>query len=74
MQTIDELYEAFGGAAEIGRAIGKSTEHAAIMKRRGSIPVEYWLRLTEAARERGIPGVTCESLTVMHQPQQAAAS
>lgn len=44
---------------------------ASEMKRRQSIPVIYWQRLVEAARERAFDGVTYESLTVMHSPPQA---
>lgn len=65
MQTVDAIFDALGGPAEIGRIIGKSTEHASSMKRRGSIPVDYWPRLAEAAFERGLP-ITYETLVQVH--------
>lgn len=72
MNTLDSIFAAFGGPAEIGRAIGKSTEHAAAMRRRGSIPVGYWQPLIRAAREKGLDGVTYESLALIHAPSTAS--
>lgn len=66
MVTLDDVFEEFGGPAEVGRAIGKSTEHAASMRRRGSIPVEYWPALLAQARGRGIRGLTYELLVRIH--------
>ncbi len=62
MTCIESFFQAFAGPANFGRAIGVSTEHAAQMRRRRSIPADYWPRLIEAARERGIDGITFESL------------
>jgi hypothetical protein len=66
METLPALFTAFGGPAKVGQAIGVSTEHAASMKRRNSIPVGYWPQLIAAARERRITGITYESLTHLH--------
>jgi hypothetical protein len=75
MSTIDALFSAFGGPSKVGRAIGVSTEHAAAMKRRGSIPVGYWPNLIAAARERQIRGITYESLTHLHAgPERTGTS
>lgn len=62
MESLDSLYRAFGGPAQVGRAISVSTEHAASMRRRGSIPNVYWQALLSAAKEKGIEGVTLEVL------------
>jgi hypothetical protein len=75
MSMIDVVFSAFGGPSKVGRAIGVSTEHAAAMKRRGSIPVGYWPDLISAARERQIPGITYESLTHLHvDPERTGTS
>lgn len=66
METLAAVFIAFGGPSKVGQAIGISTEHAAAMKRRNSIPVGYWPLLIEAARERRISGITYESLTHLH--------
>jgi hypothetical protein len=39
---LDTLYSELGGPAAVGRMLGISTEYAAAMKRRGSIPLEHW--------------------------------
>lgn len=66
METIADLFFTFGGPARVGQAIGVSTEHAAAMKRRGSIPVDYWPSLIECAKARRIRGVTAELLMQLH--------
>jgi hypothetical protein len=58
----DAIIDAFGGPKLFGAAIGVSRNHAGAMKTRGSIPPEYWPALIAAAKERGIEGVTAESL------------
>lgn len=71
--SVDTLFEALGGAARVGAIIGKSTEHAAAMRRRRSIPVAYWPALIADARARAITGVSYETLALMHA-QPAASS
>ena len=63
---ISSVFSALGGAAEVGRTIGVTTEHAAGMARRGSIPVVYWPKLVAAARERRLSWITYETLTHLH--------
>lgn len=41
-RQLNKLFRDLGGAAVVGRILGISTEHAAAMKRRGSIPIEHW--------------------------------
>ncbi|RAI33736.1 hypothetical protein [Rhodoplanes serenus] len=72
MGTIDDLFDTLGGPAEIGRVIGKSTEHAAAMKRRGSIPVGYWPALVAEAERRGIGSLDYEALVRMHAERAAS--
>ena len=60
--TLDQLFEAFGGPTKFGEAIGVHRTHAGTMQTRGSIPPKYWPALIKAAAERGIEGVTAESL------------
>jgi hypothetical protein len=73
MKSVDDIFEAFGGPASLGRAIGKPTEHAGAMKSRRSIPVQYWPALVAAARDRGIREITVETLVVVHaEPERRA--
>lgn len=71
MNTLNDLFDDFGGPAKIGQAIGVSTEHAAAMKRRHSIPSRYWLALVNSARERGLE-LSIEQLALLHQERGAA--
>lgn len=72
MQTVAALFDEFGGPAKVGQAIGVSTEHASAMKRRESIPVDYWPDLIAWARINSIRGVTYETLALMHVRRERA--
>ena len=65
MINVDTIFDLLGGPAEAGRAIGKSTEHAATM-RRGSIPVRYWAALMSAAQSKGVEGIDQSTLLAAH--------
>ncbi len=65
MNTLSDLFNDFGGPAKVGQAIGVSTEHAAAMKRRHSIPIRYWLTLVDFAHSRGID-LSLEQLARLH--------
>lgn len=54
MNTVDDIFNEFGGPTAVGKVLGKEPSTASEMKRRGSIPVEYWPQLIAAAQERGI--------------------
>ncbi|MGV6875892.1 carph-isopro domain-containing protein [Pseudochelatococcus sp. B33] len=62
MKTFADIIDLFGGPARIARAIGVTTEHASIMKRRGSIPATYWQRVVSAAEQEGVNGITLDVL------------
>jgi hypothetical protein len=66
MQTISDIFDAFGGPSAVSRALAVNPSTASEMKRRRSIPVAYWPRLIEAAGERGIAGITYEVLVNAH--------
>lgn len=66
MQNVADIFDAFGGPANLGRAVGVRTEHATTMRRRGSIPTRYWLRLVSAAAEAGRDDITLEVLARVH--------
>jgi hypothetical protein len=72
MRSVEDVFEAFGGPSKVGQAVGVSTEHAAAMKRRGSIPVAYWPALIATARERRISGITYEALALLHADRSVA--
>jgi hypothetical protein len=65
-RTIPELIEAFGGPTGFAKVIDKNPSTASEMKRSESVRVSYWPRIVDAARERGIPGVSLETIAKMH--------
>jgi hypothetical protein len=73
IDSVDKLFDTLGGPAKVGSIIGKSTEHAASMRRRGSIPVDYWPPLVAAAASRKVEGLTFEALTRMHVKSEAVS-
>ena len=68
--TIPELIDAFGGPTKFARIIEKEPSTASEMRRRSSIPVRYWPKLVDAARERNIEGVNNDALVKMHAPTE----
>jgi hypothetical protein len=77
LDSVDDVFTAFGGPTTLARALSlKGASTASEMKRRGSIPVDYWRRLVEVAPEFGVSGLTYEKLVSMHtsaQPERAAS-
>lgn len=74
MSTVATIFERFEGPANVGRAIGKPTEHATAMRRRGSIPVRYWPALISAAKAAKIEGVTYKDLVSAHASSAVSSS
>jgi len=66
MKTLDDIFAAFKGPAELARVIGKRTEHATAMRRRKSIPVAYWPRIVDEAQARGIDGLNYDALVAIN--------
>ncbi len=74
MNTVEEVFLGFKGTSAFAGALGLNLSTASEMRRRSSIPVRYWPKLVEAARERGIEGVTNDALVTIHaRAEQGAA-
>lgn len=73
MTTVDAIFKAFKGPANVGRAIGKRTEHAVQMRRRGSIPVTYWPALISYAEANKVPGVSYATLVAAHAQRRQSS-
>ncbi len=65
MKRFSDIVDDLGGAAPFAALLGIPESHARTIKARDSIPPEHWPRVVEAARERGIDGVTFEALSEM---------
>lgn len=74
MKTIADLTDQWLTAAEFARDIGLKPSHAGVFKIRGSIPVEHWPAIIKAAADRGIEGVTAESLMALHTDASIAVA
>lgn len=74
MDTVEAVFKKFGGPAAFSRAIGIKPSAASEMKRRASIPVEYWQKLVAAAKERGVHELTYEKLVKLHSKQKESAA
>jgi len=72
MLTIQKIFSDFGGPTKLGRAIGVAPSTASEMKRRASIPVDYWPKLVSAAPSCGVTGLTYEKLVQVHTGQQVS--
>jgi hypothetical protein len=66
MENVSDLFDAFGGQAAVARVLNVGASTASEMKRRQSIPAEYWPELVSEASRRGISGVTFEWLAVIY--------
>ncbi len=67
LETLDDLIGLWPSVAEWGREIGIKPSHAATIKVRGKLPVEYWPGTISAAAERAkidarFKGVTSDAL------------
>jgi hypothetical protein len=66
MNTLADIFAAFGGPAAVARILDVGPSTASEMKRRRSIPPEYWLRLVREAERRGLPDITTDALATIH--------
>lgn len=65
MKTFADLFAKWDTIAAFGADIGVSDMHARAMKRRGSVPPEYWPQLVRAAKSKGVREVDIEALAEM---------
>ncbi len=69
MKGVEEILALWPSNADLGRDLGVPYPTVAAWKQRGSIPVAYWRNLIDAARSRGLRGVTSELLVELHDPR-----
>lgn len=76
MNSVASLIASLGGNAAVGRMIGKASSTVSEMKRRGSVPVEYWPAIRAEALRMGL-SVSYDDLVGMHMksaPQELTPS
>lgn len=72
MRSHAAIIDAFKGPTKFGRLIGVSGIHAHGMKRRNSIPPEYWPAIVAASASATDPkqrGITIELLSTLRPPR-----
>ncbi len=77
-KTIDALFEAFGSIKHFAELVGCGYEAARQMRRRGSIPVQYWPAVVAACEMTDVSEVDYGALARMtlgeeHPANMAAA-
>lgn len=66
MKTVSDIFDIFGGNASVARILRVGPSTASEMKRRESIPVEYWPELVAEAKSLGRDDLSLEAIaTVM---------
>lgn len=65
MQNVGDIFELFGGNAAVARVLGVGPSTASEMKRRESIPVEYWPALVDAAKHLGNDDLSLERIAII---------
>lgn len=71
MKSVTELFAALGGPSSVARLLGVQPSTASEMKRRGSIPAEYWRELILTAKRLRIEGVDADTLAMVHARARA---
>lgn len=68
--TFGEVITALGGNAALGRTLGIGASAVSEMRRRDSIPAEYWRAIVDAAAAKGRADITLEALSGMVRPRR----
>jgi hypothetical protein len=72
LNTVEDIFSEFDGkTSAFAKALGLKLSAASEMRRRRSIPVKYWPRLVEIARERSIAEITYDTLVSIHAERAA---
>lgn len=66
MRDAATLIGALGGSRSVAEAISKPVGTVGAWRHRNAIPVEEWPKFIALAAERGVEGVTAESLLAAH--------
>lgn len=66
MNTVEDVFVKFEGTSALAGALGLNLSTASEMRRRSSIPVRYWPKLVDAARQRGLNEISYDRLVAIH--------
>lgn len=75
MITVSQIIASWPSAEVFADDLGlKWRSHARVMKIRGSIPSAYWPKVVAAAKKRGFPGITFETLAKANETSRKSTS
>ena len=74
MRSFAEIIDAWGTRGALARDVGAPAGRVAVWRYRDRIPATYWLKLVAAAAERGIEGVSLETLAALSEEPPAASA
>lgn len=73
MHNVSSIISMLGGNAAVAKRLGKGDSAVSEMKRRESIPVDYWQALIEMAAELGVGPLNADVLLEAHSAKEAEA-
>lgn len=73
MQSFSDLIDRFGGATKMATAINEPANTIRQWACRDSIPARCWAKVTEAAKEQQLTGVTLQALSDLASRRKAVA-
>lgn len=73
MNSVEDVFDRFQKTSAFADALGLKLSAASEMRRRKSIPVRYWPKLVEVARERGFDEINNDTLVAIHAPTPSDA-
>jgi hypothetical protein len=74
MNSVEDVFRKFEKTSAFASALGLKLSAASEMRRRRSIPVRYWPRLVEVARQRGLTEINNDNLVAIHAPSESGAA
>ncbi len=69
MHTVDEVISRWPTTESFARDLGVKGVTARAWKRRNQIPGRFWLRIETVAKNKGIVGLTTETLAAIHSKE-----
>jgi hypothetical protein len=71
MIAVSDIFDALGGPTAVARELRINPSTASEMKRRSSIPAEYWAELTAIAQKHRRPEINADLLATLHSRRDA---
>jgi len=65
MESVETIFTELGGTSDVARRLNVGQSTASEMRRRGSIPVQYWPDLVALAADQGKP-LSYDKLVEIH--------